>query len=83
MLRSGLPQIFLICPMDGELWVGRGTFDRLSGIVRKKIPVDNEWKQVRYMLFELPDHSGTFTARVQKMIKLTTSVKIPWLKVIP
>ena len=33
--------------MDGELWVGRGTFDRLSGIVRKKIPVDNEWKQVR------------------------------------
>jgi len=70
-------------PMDGELWVGRGTFDRLSGIVRKKIPVDNEWKQVRYMLFELPDHSGTFTARVQKMIKLTTSVKIPWLKVIP
>ena len=47
-------------PMDGELWMGRGTFDRLSGIVRKKIPDERDWKQVRYMLFELPESSGNF-----------------------
>lgn len=70
-------------PMDGELWMGRGTFDRLSGIVRKKIPDERDWKQVRYMLFELPESSGTFTERIQKMVKLTASVKIPWLQAIP
>ena len=70
-------------PMDGELWMGRGTFDRLSGIVRKKIPDELDWKQVRYMLFELPESSGTFTERIQKMVELTASVKIPWLQAIP
>ncbi|MBC8219745.1 MAG: DNA ligase [Proteobacteria bacterium] len=70
-------------PMDGELWMGRGTFDRLSGIVRKKIPDERDWKQVRYMLFELPESSGTFTERIQKMVELTASVKIPWLQAIP
>lgn len=70
-------------PMDGELWMGRGTFDRLSGIVRKKIPDERDWKQVRYMLFELPESSGTFTERIHKMVKLTASVKIPWLQAIP
>jgi len=70
-------------PMDGELWMGRGTFDRLSGIVRKKIPDERDWKQVRYMLFELPESSGTFTERIQKMVELTASVNIPWLQAIP
>ena len=69
--------------MDGELWIGRGTFDRISGIVRKKIPDERDWKQVRYMLFEIPESSGNFTERIQKMVKLTTSVKIPWLQAIP
>ena len=69
--------------MDGELWLGRGTFDRLSGIVRKKIPDERDWKQVRYMLFELPESSGTFSERVQKMQKLTASAKIQWLQTIP
>ena len=70
-------------PMDGELWMGRGTFDKLSGIVRRKKPVNTDWKKVRYMLFELPEHSGTFTERVHKMVELTNSAKIPWLQAIP
>ncbi|MBC8259685.1 MAG: DNA ligase [SAR324 cluster bacterium] len=69
--------------MDGELWLGRNTFDLLSGIVRKKNPVESEWRQVRYMLFELPESPGTFTTRVHKMVELTQSAKIPWLQAIP
>lgn len=41
-------------PLDGELWMGRGTFERLSGVVRRDVPDDAEWRQVRYMIFELP-----------------------------
>ena len=50
-------------PLDGELWLGRGKFDALSGMVRKAQPVDAEWEQVRYMVFELPQGAGTFAER--------------------
>ena len=50
-------------PLDGELWLGRGRFDALSGIVRKTQPVDAEWSQVKYMVFELPQGAGTFAER--------------------
>ena len=69
--------------MDGELWMGRGTFEKLSGIVRKIQPNHNDWRQVRYMLFELPEHPGTFTRRVRKMVKLTETLKFSWLHPIP
>ena len=69
--------------MDGELWMGRGTFEKLSGIVRKIQPNHNDWRQVCYMLFELPEHPGTFTRRVRKMVKLTEALKISWLHPIP
>ena len=35
------------------------------------------------MLFELPESIRTFTERIHKMVKLTASVKIPWLQTIP
>lgn len=50
-------------PLDGELWLGRGKFDLLSGVVRKAQPIDAEWEQVKYMVFELPQSVGTFAER--------------------
>ena len=40
--------------LDGELWIARGQFDRLSATVRRQTPDDGEWRQVRYLVFELP-----------------------------
>ncbi|HEY9065309.1 MAG TPA: DNA ligase, partial [Burkholderiaceae bacterium] len=53
--------------LDGELWTGRGRFEAVSGIVRRNTPVDGEWRDVRYMLFELPGAAGTFEVRVRAM----------------
>ena len=50
-------------PLDGELWLGRGRFDALSGIVRKTDAVDADWRPLRYMVFELPQADGTFAQR--------------------
>lgn len=47
--------------LDGELWIARGTFDTLSGVVRKAQPVDAEWQQVKYMVFELPAYENLAT----------------------
>ena len=73
--RSGLPIAapgwFLAqlpaLPLDGELWFGRGRFEALSGAVRRQQPNDEEWRQVRYMLFELPGAPGTFADRAERI----------------
>ncbi len=54
-------------PLDGELWLGRGKFERLAGIVRRTAPRDDEWRQLRYMIFELPEAPGSFSERLQQM----------------
>ena len=53
-------------PLDGELWLGRGQFDRLSGIARRTTPVDAEWRELRYQVFDLPGAAGTFAERTAR-----------------
>ena len=60
---AGLPRESL----DGELWLGRGRFDALSATVRRQEPRASEWAQVRYMVFEMPEASGTFTDRLERL----------------
>ena len=56
-------------PLDGELWLGRGTFDQLSAIVRRQLPENADWQRVRYMIFELPNAPGSFTDRVEQITR--------------
>ena len=72
---AGLPATAL----DGELWLGRHSFDTLSGIVRKESPVDDEWRFVRYMVFDLPHEPGPFVQRVSRMRELLAANPQPWL----
>lgn len=73
---------FPAVPLDGELWIARGQFDRLSGTVRRIEPVDAEWRQVRYLIFELPDAAGDFSARIQQMQAYVSQANVPWLQVV-
>lgn len=57
-------------PLDGELWLGRRRFDELSGLVRARTPDDAGWRQLRYMVFELPGAAGTFAERVARLAAL-------------
>ncbi|MGH7886340.1 MAG: DNA ligase, partial [Candidatus Binatia bacterium] len=65
--------------LDGELWLGRGRFEALSGIVRKTVPQDAEWRQVKYMIFELPDAAGSFAERAPRIEEIVTAAKWPQL----
>ena len=71
-------QDFPNMPLDGELWMGRGHYQDVVSVVRKQIP-DDGWKNVKFMVFDLPSHVGTFTERVEAMRHLATT---PYLKVI-
>ncbi len=66
-------------PLDGELWTGRGQFERVSGIVRREMPDDAAWREVRYMIFELPGAPGTFHQRAGEIRRLVGEAGVPWL----
>ena len=50
--------------LDGELWLGRGEFERLSGMVRRQLPDDFSWSGIKFMIFDLPGHTGVFDERL-------------------
>jgi DNA ligase 1 len=69
-------------PLDGELWIGRGCFDELSGIVRSKRARDEDWRRVKYMVFEQPDGAGSFSERVEHLRGIVAAAGVPWLQVV-
>lgn len=72
---AGLPQQ----PLDGELWIARGQFEQVSGIVRRDIPDDAAWREVRYMIFELPGAPGTFSERAEQIRRIVRQANVSWL----
>jgi len=54
--RSGLPIALPAwfaaelprCPLDGELWLGRGRFEQTAGAVRRTAGAHEEWRGMRY-----------------------------------
>lgn len=68
--------------LDGELWLGRGQFDALSGTVRKVLPVDAEWQQVKYMVFELPQDKAKFAERVVTLRAVVQEAGFPQLQAV-
>lgn len=67
-------------PLDGELWLGRGQFDALSGAVRKDTPIDAEWQGITYNIFELPDAAGTFEMRAKRIVEIVNKANLQHLK---
>jgi DNA ligase-1 len=68
--------------LDGELWIGRGAFERTVSTVRQQTPDPQAWQHVRFMVFDLPDHPGTFGERLQAMAALVQALDQPWVRLI-
>ncbi len=69
-------------PLDGELWMGHGTFDALSAAVRRAQPLDTEWQKIKFMVFELPKAPGTFTQRIWQMQAIVKTAQWPQLQAV-
>ena len=70
---EGFPRV----PLDGELWMGRGTFERLSGAVRRQTPDDAEWRTIRFMVFDLPASPAPFDERLQRLRVMFETIESP------
>lgn len=54
-------------PLDGELYFGRGQFER-CGVFRRKTPHDEDWVDATYEVFDMPAVKGSpFQDRVKLM----------------
>jgi DNA ligase-1 len=69
--------------LDGELWMGRRSFEALSAAVRRQEPVDSEWKRISYQVYELPGGEGSFGDRVAALQVSVARAAVPWLQVLP
>ncbi|HVK93724.1 MAG TPA: DNA ligase [Noviherbaspirillum sp.] len=69
-------------PLDGELWMGRRQFDRISAAVRRQVPLDAEWRMIRYQIFEWPGAAGTFSQRLDALDASIARTNVPWLRLV-
>lgn len=65
--------------LDGELWLARGRFEVLSGIVRRTVPRDDEWRPLRYLVFERPGAGGDFATRAEALRRIVAQSGVPQL----
>ena len=70
-------------PMDGELWAGRGQFQKAVSTVRQQMPDDAAWRNITFMVFDLPDEPGTFTQRLSTLNSLVAKLAMPWVQAVP
>ena len=69
-------------PMDGELWMGRGLFEETLSVVRRQTPMDDAWRRIRFMVFDLPAHPGLFTERIQAYQALVLHIDRSWVRAV-
>lgn len=48
---------------DGELWLGKQSFEKTMSIVRS-FDAGDRWQTIRYVIFDAPNHPGTFEERI-------------------
>lgn len=63
--------------LDGELWIGRDQFQEM-GVVRKKVPIDDEWIPIQFCVYDLPDYDAPFNQRYAKLLYIVKKLKEQW-----
>jgi DNA ligase 1 len=69
-------------PLEGELWISRGAFEKVSGIARTKMPNDKDWRLIKFMVFDLPKSGKIFADRYEQMIKIATKANLDHLQIV-
>ena len=70
-------------PLDGELWAGRGQFAQAQSTTARHTPDDAAWRQLRFMVFDLPAHGGSFDERLGALQTLVANLQQPWVQAVP
>lgn len=66
--------------VEGELWLGYGRFDEVSGLARSHQPYNSLWNDIRFVLFDLPSSEQPFVARRHQLESLVSESSVQWLR---
>jgi DNA ligase-1 len=66
-------------PLDGELWGGRKQFQRTVGIVKRQ-DQSPLWRDLLYVVFDLPAHDAPFEERVERCNTLLAQGDLPYAR---
>lgn len=66
--------------LDGELWLGRSKFDVLSGLVRRQSPDAEDWREIKFMVFDLPGSAEIFDHRLLQLKKIIADINAPHIQ---
>ena len=69
-------------PMDGELWAGRGQFQKAVSTVRQQTSDDAAWRSIKFMVFDLPAEPGPFTDRLSTLNNVVGKLAVPWVQAV-
>ena len=75
-MQDALPKVAL----DGELWLGRGRFAEVSGLIRQHDAPAEDWAEVEYRIFDLPNQLTPFDQRVADIRSLCQKMGLKWLQ---
>lgn len=75
---AGFPQQAL----DGELWAGRGRFQFVASTVLDNDPDAAQWRQIRFMVFDLHAERATFDKRLSSMRELLQNHESPYIAIV-
>ncbi|WP_341663410.1 DNA ligase [Vibrio sp.] len=69
---EALPSYYL----EGELWAGRGNFNLVQTTVLDKTPIENAWRHIRFMVFDMPHSSASYLHRYEDIVQLVNSLQV-------
>jgi DNA ligase-1 len=67
---------------EGELWAGLSQFEKAASISQQKQAKDNEWRAMRFMVFDAPTLAKTFTERIEIYQNLVKQIGRPWVQAV-
>lgn len=65
--------------LDGELWAGRGEFEKTTSITAS---CDERWGELKYMVFDVPFESGGLLKRLGVLRDFLATHKVEQIKII-
>jgi len=68
--------------IDGELWLGRGRFEEVSALVRRRRPEPDAWQEVQYLVFEMQRAGGRFDERAVRIRQVVEQAGWPQLQAV-
>ncbi|ASK34437.1 DNA ligase [Alcanivorax sp. N3-2A] len=70
-------------PLEGRLWIGRGGGGRLEALLKRRVGAERQWRDVDFMVVDLPDHPGPFGERLRALHTLLDGADTAHLRLPP